>query len=83
MKTIKIRALYFKAVRPAMKTIEVTDDFFDQIPCGIPESQLAKLVGLSISTDYVRRFQIQYDGRIIYSSPNKADVEYPCDSRPW
>lgn len=83
MKTIKIRALYFKAVKPASKTITVDDEFFDQIPCGIPESHLAQLLGLSISCDYVYRFQIQYDDKIIYSSRNKADVEYPCDYRPW
>lgn len=37
MKTIQIRALYFKAVTPAMKTIDVDDEFFDQIPCGYPK----------------------------------------------
>lgn len=82
MKTIKIRALYFKAVMPAMKTMDVDDDFFEQIPCGIPDSQLAHMLGLR-NPDYVRRHQVQYEGEIIYASPNRADIEYPCDSRPW
>lgn len=58
MKTIQIRALYFKAVTPAMKSIEVDDDFFDQIPCGIPNTQLAHMLVLSCP-EYVRRYQIQ------------------------
>lgn len=82
MKTIKIRALYFKAIKPAMKTVDVDDDFFDQIPCGISNTQLAQMLGLSCP-EYVRRYQIQCDGKIIYSSPNMALEEYPCDSRPW
>lgn len=82
MKTIQIRALYFKAVTPAMKIIEVDDEFFDQIPCGIPEAQLAQMLGLRCP-DYVRRYQIQYKGKIIYSSVNKSGEEYPIDSRPW
>ena len=82
MKTIQIRALYFKAVTPAMKTIEVDDEFFEQIPCGIPEAQLAQMLGLRCH-DYVRRYQIQYGGKIIYSSVNKSGEEYLIDSRPW
>lgn len=82
MKTIQIRALYFKAVTPTMKTIEVDDEFFDQIQCGIPEAQLAKMLGLRCP-DYVRRYQIQYEGKIIYSSVNKSSEEYPIDSRTW
>ncbi len=31
MKTIKIRALWHKAVTPKMKEISVTDEFFKQI----------------------------------------------------
>lgn len=82
MKTIKIRALYFKAVKPAMKTVNVDDEFFEQIPCRIPTSQLVHMLRLNCP-EYVRRYQIQYQGKIIYSSPNRAGVEYPCDSRPW
>lgn len=82
MKTIQIRALYFKAVAPAMKSIEVDDGFFDQMPCGIPEAQLAQMLGLRCS-EYVRRYQIQYEGKIIYSSANKSGEEYPVDCRPW
>lgn len=83
MKTIQIRALYFKAVKPAMKTISVTDEFFDQIPSGVPATLLAQLLDLRCGTEYVRRFQIQYEGEIIYSSPNGSAEEYPCDSKPW
>lgn len=49
---------------------------------GIPDSQLAHMLGLR-NPDYVRRYQVQYEGEIIYASPNRADIEYPCDSRPW
>ncbi|MCM1380200.1 MAG: hypothetical protein NC044_08960 [Prevotella sp.] len=62
-----------------MKTLQVDDDFFDQITCGIPESQLAQMIGV-VSVDKVRRYQIQYEGKIIYSSPGP---EYPCDKVPW
>lgn len=82
MKTIKIRALYFEAVAPAMKTIEVENEFFDQIPCGIPEAHLAQMLGLRCP-EYVRRYQIQYEGKIIYSSVNKSGEEYPIDNIPW
>ena len=83
MKTIKIRALWHKAVKPKMKEISVTDEFFDQIPCGIPEAQLVQLLGLQSLEEKVRRFQIQYDGEIIWSSPNRSSSNYPCDSCPW
>ena len=82
MKTIQLRALWFKAVASATKTITVDDDFFDQIQCGIPDSQLAKMLGI-YATDKVRRYQIQYEGKIIYSSDNKSSSSYPCDSKPW
>lgn len=82
MKTIQIRALYFNAVAPTMKSIEVDDGFFDQIPCGIPEAQLAQMLGLR-RPEYVRRYQIQYEDKVIYSSVNKSSEEYPIDSRPW
>ena len=82
MKTIQIRALYFKAVTPAMKSIEVDDEFFDQIPCGIPEAQLAHMLGLR-RPEYARRYQVQFEGKIISSSVNKSSKEYPIDSCPW
>lgn len=83
MKTIKLRALWFMACKPKMVEVEVTDEFFDQIPCGIPEEQLSQLLDLHVPLEKVRRFQIQYNGEIIYSSRNKSSLGYPCDKQPW
>ena len=65
-----------------MKSIEVDYEFFDQIPCGIPEAQLAQMLRLR-RPEYVRRYQIQFEGKIIYSSVNKSGEEYPIDCRSW
>lgn len=65
-----------------MKSVEVDYEFFDQISCGIPEAQLAQMLRLR-RPEYVRRYQIQFEGKIIYSSVNKSGEEYPIDCRSW
>lgn len=80
MKTIQLRALWYKACLPKMKTVEVDDGFFDQIQDGIPTAQLKEMLGIKIDDHHIRRYQIQHEGRIIYSSPG---AEYPCDTMPW
>jgi hypothetical protein len=83
MKHIKIRALYFKAVKPAMKELDVDDDLYNALCAGAPDSQILQLLGITHMESSVRRIQIQCDGKLIYNSPNRAAVNYPCDSRPW
>lgn len=80
MKTIQLRALWYKPCTPKMKTVTVDDDFFAQIPDGIPNAQLKQMLDITIYDHNIRRYQIQYEGKIIYSSPG---AEYPCDSVPW
>jgi hypothetical protein len=83
MKHIKVRALYFKAVKPAMKELDVDDDLYNALCDGAPEEQVLQLLGISYMASSVRRIQIQCDGKLIYNSPNRASVSYSCDTRPW
>jgi hypothetical protein len=83
MKHIKIRALYFKAVKPAFRELDVEDDLYLALSNGAPDIQILQLMGIPDMEPYVRRIQIQYDGKLIYNSMNKSKSEYPCDSRPW
>jgi hypothetical protein len=83
MKHIKLRALYFKAVKPTMRELDVDEDLYHALCDGAPDAQLLQLIGIPNMESYVRRIQIQCDGKIVYSSINKSKANYPCDSRPW
>jgi hypothetical protein len=83
MKHIKMRALYFKAVKPAMKELDVDEDLYNALCNGAPDAQLLQIMGIPYMASSVRRIQIQCDGKLIYSSPNRAAVTYACDAQPW
>jgi hypothetical protein len=83
MKHIKIRALYFKAVKPAMKELDVDDELYNTLCDGAPDSQILQILGIPHMASSVRRIQIQCDGKLIYNSPNRASVNYSCDTKLW
>jgi hypothetical protein len=83
MKHIKIRALYFKAVRPAMKELDVDDEQFNALCDGKHDWDILHLLHVDFMGGSVRRVQVQYDGKIVYSSHNGSVQNYPCDTMPW
>ncbi|MCM1139887.1 MAG: hypothetical protein NC453_15065 [Muribaculum sp.] len=81
MKKVNIRGLYFKGVLPKMRTLEVDDELFVKLQNNPSREMFVELLNIDPKYEHLfRRFQVQYNGQIIFSTKG---TEYPCDKQPW